>query len=175
MFTRPFRLIGAVTAVVLATSACGSSRQSATPTATMDPSFLHRLEPVCASDYSGMVNTNKPADAFPYPNFDVEHPDSGLLPKVGAFFAPNVPYWQKIPAQLEALGEPTTNATAWDQVRSIEKDKSTAGIQQIRAAETGDATTFLTTAHRIRSLIPQMTAAENAAGIPSNSVCRNTF
>lgn len=156
-------------------TACGSSSAKTTPSVTMDPAFRDRLESVCAADYAGMVNTAKPGDSFPYPNFDVEHPDPGLLPKVGAFFAPNIPYWQRLPGQLAALGEPATNAAAWDQLRDLERQKSATGVDQIHAAENRDAATFVATAHSVRSLTPRLTAAEDSAGVPAKSRCRDAF
>lgn len=165
-------LIGVLGAGV---TACGSSPAKPTPSVTMDLAFRERLESVCAADYAGMVNTAKPGDSFPYPNFDVERADPGLLPKVGAFFAPNVPFWQRLPGQLAALGEPATNATAWDQLRDLEQQKSATGIDQIHAAVNGDAATFVATAHSIRSLTPRLAAAEDAAGLPAKSRCRDAL
>jgi hypothetical protein len=120
-----------------------------------------------------MVTTAK--RPFPYPNFDVEHPDPALLPKVGAFFAPNVAIWRRLPAELAALGEPRRHAAEWDQLRRLVQQDSSNGIRQVHAATIRDRAGFISTAHASRSLYSRIKSVEDSLGVPARSACRGTL
>ena len=56
---------------------------------------------------------------FPFKDFDPLHPTPALLPKVGAFFKPDLPTDQMIEQQLRGLGEPPSGAAQWDERRLV--------------------------------------------------------
>jgi hypothetical protein len=164
--------IGLITALMIATgsaAACGSGTSSA----TMNPSFLHRLNHVCTADYAVMINTNK--TPFPYPGFKPDDPQPDQLPKVGKFFAPNVAIWQRLPRQLRDLGEPPSHAAAWNHLRQLEAAEDANDIRQIHAALTGDARTFTTTYHVAHTIYLKIVDAEKTAGLPASSPCQKVF
>ncbi len=169
MTTHKIPLTAALLAAVAGLAACGPGHSPV----SMSPAFLHRLNRVCAADFAVMVNTGQ--TPFPYPDFKPDDPQPAQLPKVGRFFAPNVKVWQRLPGQLDALGEPAAHAAAWDRLRQLDGQLNANGIRQVNAALTGDAHTFTATYHRAHSTYEQIQDAEQKAGLPSSSPCQKVF
>jgi hypothetical protein len=163
-------------ATVLA--ACGSSKKGATSTTTstattlgatkIDPSFIARVDAICAS----AAASSKP---FPYPNFNPGRPDVKTLPKVGAFFARQQAVADALPKQLRQLGSPTTGQAIWSRMLALATQDRVIADRQIKAAKASDVAGFVATLQPVTTVSQQLQALARQAGFPSSSPCGKVF
>ena len=172
----PMRTQRIATAIVLLSiSACGSSSKSgakstttttstrASTSAEVDSSFKAKAVAACTAAGDNLRSQG----AFPFPDFDPEHPDASKLPVIAAYEAKTVATLRAWQAELHALGQPSTGSAAWstflaDVDRSV---KST--VEQQDAARRGAGANFTQTFHDLSSHGLSGTQAAQAVGVPS--------
>jgi hypothetical protein len=112
---------------------------------------------------------------FPYPHFDPDHPDLRTLPRVGAWFAADLPERRKLPARINALGEPAAGRAPWDQIRSLALQENAVATRQVNAALASQAGAFTQTAHTITKISDELHNAAHTAGFSTTTPCGNVF
>ena len=149
-------------AVTLAGCGGGDNASTASTTTTaagakIDPAFIAKVDAVCAKASKRFAANGQ----FPFQNFDPLHPDPGQLPKVGAFFKPNVSTERMVENQLRALGEPAMGAPAWNAIRTHAIASEANAIKQVHVALASDVPLVSKRANRLthphisgRSLVP---------------------
>ncbi len=158
----------------LALAACGGGGTTSSSTAAgakIDPAFVAKVDAVCAKANRRFAANGK----FPFQNFDPLHPDPKLLPKVGAFFKPNIATGQMIDAELRALGEPATDARQWNAIRALAIAAHAGAIKQVHAALTSDVTGFVATVNQAKRLHTRLDSEARAAGFAASSPCAKIF
>jgi hypothetical protein len=170
-------IIALVMLAALALAACGGGGKtsSSTPTAAagakVPPAFVAKVDAVCAKANARFATNGK----FPFQNFDPLHPAPKLLPKVGAFFKPNVATEQMIQTQLRALGEPATGARQRNAIRALGIAAEAGAIRQVHAALTSDVTGFVATVNQAKRLHTRLDSEARAAGFTASSPCAKIF
>jgi hypothetical protein len=175
-------------AVVLLLVACiagcgGSSNSTATSRTTasipepsgssrLDAAFVARANAVCVR---ANVATEKAHGKFPYSSFDPLHPDAKLLPRVGAFFASSQAIADRVPAELQALGDPQRNAALWHQMLVLSRQSRGIAHRQVAAAQTSNALAFVTTVRAIESVDMNLGRMAITAGFAERSPCAHVF
>jgi hypothetical protein len=186
------RLVGVASilaaAVVLLLVACiagcgGSSNSTATgrttasipePSASsrLDAAFVARANAVCVRTN---VATEKAHGKFPYSSFDPLHPDPKVLPKVGAFFASSQAIADRVPGELQALGDPQRNAPLWHQMLALSRRSRVIAHRQLAAAQASNAPAFVATVHAIESVSTNLGRLAITAGFAERSPCGHVF
>lgn len=158
--------------IVLATTAPGALAAAApTHVTKIDAAFLEKVNASCAR-LAKAVNAN---GNFPFANFNPLHPKRSELPKVGAFFARDLPAARAFAKQLAALGMPKKGATTWRGVRSLALHYNTVAIAQAKAAQRADVTAFVATVTSLTTTGRKLTAAAVTAGFSRTSACGQIF
>jgi hypothetical protein len=163
-------------AVTLAGCGSGDNGSTASTTTTaagakIDPAFIAKVDAVCAKASKRFAANGQ----FPFQNFDPLHPDPKLLPKVGAFFKPNVSTERMVENQLRALGEPEMGASLWNAIRTHAIASEANAIKQVHVALASDVTRFVATVKEANRLHGQVDAEAGAAGFASTSPCAKVF
>jgi hypothetical protein len=167
-------VIGLVMLAALALAACGGGGKTSSSTAAgakIAPAFLAKVDAVCAKASRRFAANGK----FPFQNFNPLHPDPKQLPKVGAFFKPNLATHQMIETQLRALGEPATGASQWNAIRALAIAAEAGAIKQVHAALTSDVTGFVATVNQAKRLHTRVDSEARAAGFAASSPCAKIF
>ena len=163
---------------------CGSSSNSTATSHTtasipepsassrLDAAFIGRANAVCARANAA---TEKAHGKFPYSNFDPLHPDPGLLPKVGAFFASSQAIADRVPGELQALGDPRQNAALWHQMLSLSRQSRVIAHRQVAAAQASNVPAFVATVHAIESESMNLGRLAITAGFAERSPCGQVF
>ena len=112
---------------------------------------------------------------FPFTHFDPDHPDLATLPRVGSYFAADLPERHNLPARLNALGEPATGRAQWDRIRSLALRENAVAIRQVNVALASQAQAFTETAHAIHKITDELHRAARSAGFSTTSVCAKLF
>lgn len=175
---------GVVVLLAVAIAGCGgSSNSSATSRTTasiaepsassrLDAAFISRASAVCTR---ANVATEKAHGKFPYAKFDPLHPDPKLLPKVGAFFASSQAIADRVPGELQALGDPQQNAASWHRTLALARQSRAIADRQVAAAQASDAPAFVATVREIESVDMKLGRSAIAAGFAEHSPCRQVF
>jgi hypothetical protein len=163
-------------AVTLAGCGSGDNGGTASTTTTaaggkIDPAFIAKVDAVCAKASKRFAANGK----FPFQNFDPLHPDPKLLPKVGAFFKPNVSTERMVQNQLRALGEPETGAPLWTAIRTHVIASEANAIKQVHVALASDVAGFVATVNEANRLHGQVDTEAQAAGFTASSPCTKVF
>jgi len=181
------KLIFAAAVVVLfaaATAGCGGSSNSTATSRTtasiperpasssLDAAFIARANAVCTR---ANVATEKAHGKFPYATFDPLHPDPKLLPKVGAFFASSQAIADRVPGELQALGDPQRNAATWHQTLVLARKSRAIADRQVAAAQASNAPAFAATVREIESVDMKLGRLTIAAGFAERSPCSQVF
>jgi hypothetical protein len=175
-------------AVVLLLAACiagcgGSSNSTATSRTTasipepsassrLDAAFIARADAVCARANAAI---EKAHGKFPYSTFDPLHPDPKLLPKVGAFFASSQAIADRVPGELQALGDPQRNAALWHQMLALSRQSRAIAHRQVAAAQASNAPAFVATVQAIESESMNLGRLAITAGFAERSPCGQVF
>jgi hypothetical protein len=149
----------------------GHARTAAT-TSHLDQAFIGKVDRWCAitvQRYQTVQGT------FPLPSFDPLHPDPAQLPQVGRFFARGATVRDRIPAQLQALGEPATGAAAWNGLRDDLIQSTDLADTQITAASAANAPAFAAAAAQVRDLSDKIHATGLQLGFPTDTSCADLF
>jgi len=154
-----------MSAAVLLSACGGSSAQD--PNGKIDSAFIAKAESVCSAAQV-KFNANGP---FPYSNFNAFHPDPALLPKAGTWLANDLPTHRALPGEINALGEPSTGANRWAQIRSIALKNEENAVAQTEDAEHSKVAAFVATAHEAQTLSSQLSADLKPAGFSLNGAC----
>ncbi|MBV9096950.1 MAG: hypothetical protein JO079_02730, partial [Frankiaceae bacterium] len=157
--SRTLRRVGAGALLVLMAglTACSSPDPQA---GKVDRGFVTLLQRTFANDWAQLSARRD----FPFPTFDVSHPDPKLLPKVGAFLAVNLAVRQHIDTELRGLPAPKTGRHAWTQVKVYAFEENTLAARQIHAAEAGDVRGFSATVQLLGNLHDLVAAQLVTAG-----------
>ena len=163
-------------AVTLAGCGSGDDGSTASNTTTaasakIAPAFLAKVDAVCAKASKRFAANGQ----FPFQNFDPLHPDPERLPKVGAFFKPNIATERMVQNQLRALGEPETGAPLWKAIRTHVIASEANAIKQVHVALASDVTRFVATVNEANRLHAQVDNEAQAAGFTSSSPCTKVF
>jgi hypothetical protein len=160
--------------ILLSASACGSTKSSATSTAERtspsgsasaepDPAFKAKVASLCKADGDAL----RLQGAFPFPNFDPEHPDPSKFPRIADYEAKTVATVRSWQAQLHALGHPSAGLTAWNTfLDAVDRGAQSTADQQ-DAARRGDSAAFTQTFHDLVSHGFAATQAALDIGLPS--------
>jgi hypothetical protein len=163
-------------AVTLAGCGSGDNGSTASTTTTaagakIDPAFIAKVDAVCAKASKRFAANGQ----FPFQSFDPLHPDPNLLPKVGAFFKPNIATERMVENQLRALGEPATGAPLWNAIRTHAIASEVNAIKQVHVALASDVTRFVATVKEANRLHGRVDAEAQAAGFTASSPCAKVF
>jgi hypothetical protein len=160
MNLRTHRLPIAAGILLLSISACGSSGKNATSSTTttaprtsestqVDAAFKARAAAVCKAAGDKL----RAQGSFPARNFDPEHPDASKFPAIAGYEAKTVATERSWQAQLRALGDPSSGASAWnDFLERIDGAVNESAAQQA-AAQHSDSTAFTKTFHELSSSV----------------------
>ncbi len=149
-------------------AACGNSAAAGPKSPQIDPAFVAKVNAFCAAETRRFPMYGK---QFPYPHFDPDHPDLATLPRVGSYFAADLPERHKLPARLDALGEPATGRPQWDRIRSLALRENAVTIRQVNVALASRAQAFTETAHAIHKITDELHHAARRAGFSTTSQC----
>jgi hypothetical protein len=157
-------------ATALVVSACGSS--SSAPAGTKaDAAFIAKADEACAA-----ANALGAPGTFPVTNFNDLNPTPTQLPAVGAYFETHsAPDYRALPAKLAALGEPSTDASGWNQVRALASQISNTALTQFADARQANVTGFVATVHKLTTLGTAFDTAAKSAGFSSSGACVSDF
>ncbi len=154
---RARRLAFAAGILLLSMSACGSNGSAKSSTTTgaprtadsprVDAAFQARAAAVCKAAGDKL----RAQGAFPFPDFNPEHPDPSKLGRIADYEAKTVATERSWDAQLLALGQPSSGESAWNIfVERIGDAVKETAAQQV-AAQHGDAAAFTRTFHELSS------------------------
>jgi hypothetical protein len=153
-------------------AACGNSVAAGSKSPKIDPAFVGKVNAFCAAEARRYPMSGR---QFPYPHFDPDHPDLATLPKVGSYFAAGLPERRKLPARLNALGEPATGRPQWDRIRGLALQENAVAIRQVNVALASQAQAFTETAHAIHKITDELHDAARNAGFSTTSPCGQLF
>jgi hypothetical protein len=162
---------------------CGSSNSThttlepiSTPalsaSATLNAAFIARANAVCAR---ANIAIKKAHGTFPYAAFDPLHPEPKLLPKVGAFFASSQAIADRVPGELQALGDPERNAALWHQMLALTRQSRAIAHRQVATAEASNAPAFVATVREVESGHVNLGRLGIEAGFAERSPCGQAF
>jgi hypothetical protein len=186
----PSPFVTATVLVAFGISACGSSKKSSattaasptttspvvsipspTPATAIDPVLIARANAICARAKTA-IGAHGP---FPYPNFDPLHPNTNLLPKIGAFFAATQPIADRVPRELRDLGTPHKAQREWTQIVALAQRSRTIGDRQIVAAKASNVPAFVATVNAIHANDMQLGRVALMSGFSTSSPCNAIF
>lgn len=158
----------AVSAALVLT-ACGSSSAPTGP--KVDSAFIAKADAACAA-----ANALGVPGTFPVSNFNDQDPTPAQLPAVGAYFeSHSAPDYRALPAKLTALGEPSTDATGWNQVRALASQISSTALTQFTDANQANVKGFEATVDKLTTLTTAFDTATKSAGFSSSEACVSDF
>jgi hypothetical protein len=176
---------GVVVLPVACVAGCGGSSNSTgtssiAPASTpappasprLDAAFIARANAVCVRANAAVENAH---GKFPYSSFDPLHPDPKLLPNVGAFFASSQTIADRVPAELQALGDPPQNVALWHQMLALTRQGRAVAHQQVAAAQASNAPAFVATVHKVESGDVTLRRLAITAGFAERSPCGQVF
>ena len=169
---RPVLAVALLCAALMSMAACGNSAAAGPKSSKIDPAFVAKVNAFCAAETRRFPMYGK---QFPYPRFDPDHPDLATLPRVGSYFAADLPERHKLPARLNALGEPATGRPQWDRIRSLALRENAVAIRQVNVALASQAQAFTETAHAIHKITDELHHAARSAGFSTTSPCAKLF
>ena len=155
-----------------ATSPTTASIPASSASSRLDAAFIARANAVCVR---AKVATEKAHGRFPYSNFDPLHPDPELLPKVGAFFASSQAIADRVPGELQALGDPQKNAATWQRMLVLARQSRAIAHRQVAAAQASNAPAFVATVREIESLDMNLGRLAITAGFAERAPCSQVF
>ncbi len=167
---RRLGLCAVAVAAALVVSACGSS--SSTPTGPkVDAAFIAKADQACAA-----ANALGAPGTFPVSNFNDQNPAASQLPAVGAYFETHsAPDYRALPAKLAALGEPSTDASGWNQMRALASQISSTALTQFTDAKQANVNGFVATVDKLTTLGTAFDTAAKSAGLSSSGACVSDF
>ena len=165
----------AVTALLGASSGCGSSGSGSDATSsssskssvsTVDSAFSARAD-AARQQYADYTSTAY----LRLPHFNRYAPAPGLLPKVATYLEQN-PAYQGLVADLEALGVPASGADAW--ARVLDDFRATAADveDEIAGARSKDAQRFSDLTSQLEQDMTTLYADLAAAGVDGTSCAK---
>jgi hypothetical protein len=175
---------GVVLLPVACVAGCGGSSSSnvtsLTTTATpapsasspLDAAFIARANAICVR---AIVAAEKAHGKFPYSNFEPLRPDPKLLPKVGAFFASSQAIADRVPGELQALGDPQQSVALWHQLLALTRQSRAVAHRQVAAAQASNAPAFVASVHEIESGDMNLRRLAITAGFAERSPCGQVF
>lgn len=172
MRSHPVLAAALLCAASMSMAACGNSAAAGPKSPVIAPAFVAKVGAFCAAEARRFPTNGK---QFPYPHFDPDHPDLRTLPGVGSYFAVDLPERHKLPARLNALGEPATGRAQWDRIRSLALQENAVGTRQVNVALASQARAFTETAHTITKLANELHNAARRAGFSTTSPCGKLF
>lgn len=159
-----------VAAVVLV-SACGSDSTTTSTVPKVDAAFVAKADQACAA-----ANALGAPGTFPVSNFNDLNPAASQPPAVGAYFESHgAPDYRALPAKLAGLGEPTTNANAWNQMRALASQISNTSLTQFTDAKQANVAAFVASVHELTALQTAFDTAAKSAGFSSSVACVSDF
>jgi hypothetical protein len=157
-------------ATALFVSACGSS-SSAPAGPKVDAAFIAKADQACAA-----ANALGAPGTFPVSNFNDLNPTPTQLPAVGAYFeSHSAPGFRALPAKLAALGEPSADASGWNQMRTLASQISSNALTQFTDAKQANVPGFVATVHKVGTLTTAFDTAAKSAGFSSSGACVSDF
>jgi len=162
------RVLAALAASVLGLAGCSSSSSA---NQKVPATFATQVAQVCASNLARYPTIG----SFPYSNFNPHDPSASQLPAVGAYFAGNQRSIQPFESALTALGEPSTDANSWNNVKTLVVSFYGNAIAQKNAALASNVSAFVSLVKQNQTLTNQLKAAATRAGISVTGPCANEF
>jgi hypothetical protein len=138
----------------------------------LDAAFIAKANAVCLRANAAVENAH---GKFPYSSFDPLHPDPKLLPKVGAFFASSQAIADRVPAELQALGDPQRSVAMWHQILALARQGRAVAHRQVAAAQASNAPAFVATVHQVESGDMNLGRLAITAGFAERSPCGQVF
>jgi hypothetical protein len=109
----------------------------------------------------------KQQGAFPFPDFDPEHPDVSRFPQIAAYEAQTVAAEKEWQTRMHAIGSPKTGQAEWlALLHAVDLAVDSTSAQQ-QAAARGDAAAFKASYQDLTNHATAGTNAAIAAGLPS--------
>jgi hypothetical protein len=110
--------------------------------------------------------------AFPFPDFDPEHPDASRFPQIAAYEAQTVAAEKEWQTRMHALGTPKSGTSAWTALLAAVDRAVALTTAQQQAAAHRDATAFSKSYHDLTNQAAAGTEAALGVGLatcdPSN-------
>ncbi len=168
--------IRVVVLLLLVLSACSSASSATTSTPTtaaaspptvpagpLDEVFKAKADIQCQAVGAEL----RQQGAFPFPDFDPEHPDTSRFKQIAAYEAQTVAAEKEWQMHMHDLGTPKTGAETWLKLlHAIDLAVGYSADQQ-QAAANGDADAFRTSYHNLTNQAKAGTDAALAAGLAS--------
>lgn len=165
-----------VVIALLVLSACSSASSATAPTPTtatpspptvpagpLDAVFKAKADIQCQAVGAEL----RQQGAFPFPDFDPNHPDASRFPQIAAYESQTVAAEKEWQSRMHEIGTPKTGAATWlALLHAIDVAVGYTADQQ-QAAKRGDAAAFRTSFENLTKQAPTGTQAALAAGLPS--------
>ncbi len=105
--------------------------------------------------------------AFPFPDFDPDHPDASRFPQIASYEAQTVAAEKEWQTRMHEIGTPKTGGATW--LKLLQAIDLAVGytVAQQQAAAKGDAAAFRQSYHDLTNQAKAGTAAALAAGLAS--------
>lgn len=136
-------------------------------TRPLDRPFMLAVDRLCARE-APLLESRR---AFPYRDFDPEHPRAAELPAVGAYYAPRLGPLRDLTRRLAALGDPADDRAQWRALRTLAAAYVETAARQVVAASRRDTHAFIRTVARIGGLRDAIANAALALGFGVSSRC----
>jgi hypothetical protein len=163
--------------VVAALASCSSASKSTTsapsttaqaspptvPAGPLDEVFKAKADIACRAVGAEL----RAQGAFPFPDFDPDHPDRSRFAQIAAYEAQTVAAEQDWQLRMHAIGTPTTGGAAWAALLRVVDRAVTLTAAQQQAAAHGDATAFSKSFHDLTNASTDGTQTALAAGLPT--------